>query len=141
MLATRGRDNSKEKLIRSSLHRQGLRFRVHRPVPHTRRTIDIAFPGARVAVFVDGCFWHGCPLHGTFPKSNATWWREKIAANQRRDSDTVGRLSELGWTVLRIWEHEDSEDAALKIEKVVRTRLTEAATARKPRLGGTEGTP
>jgi DNA mismatch endonuclease (patch repair protein) len=109
--------------LRSALHKRGLRFRVHRTVPGTRRTIDVAFPKARVAVFLDGCFWHGCPLHQTFPKRNASWWREKIAANQDRDADTGRRLSANGWEVLRFWEHEDTEIVAAIITTTVRHRL------------------
>jgi DNA mismatch endonuclease (patch repair protein) len=125
MQSTPGKDNSAEKSLRSALHKRGLRFRIHRPVPATRRTIDVAFPGVRVAVFIDGCFWHGCPLHGTCPKNNASWWREKIAANQERDADTVRRLSALGWIVFRIWEHEDPEAVAAIIEETVRQRFVQ----------------
>jgi DNA mismatch endonuclease (patch repair protein) len=80
------------------------------------------FPRLKVAVFVDGCFWHGCPVHGTWPKANSDWWRAKIEANRLRDSDTDRRLSEMGWRVVRIWEHEDPEQAALRIAAVVRNR-------------------
>lgn len=78
------------------------------------------FPRARVAVFLDGCFWHGCPLHGTWPKNNAEWWREKIEANIARDRDTDRRLQELGWTVVRVWEHETIEAAIDNIEHTLR---------------------
>jgi DNA mismatch endonuclease (patch repair protein) len=75
-------------------------------IPGLTRSVDIVFPKACLAVFVDGCFWHGCPLHGTQPKSNADWWRLKIRQNMNRDRDTNRRLQKLGWDVLRIWEHE-----------------------------------
>jgi DNA mismatch endonuclease (patch repair protein) len=85
-----------------------------------RRRADVVFPRRRVAVFVDGCFWHGCPEHATSPKHNAEWWKEKLAANVRRDRDTDRRLSEAGWLVFRIWEHEDPRTAADRIERALR---------------------
>ncbi len=91
-----------------SSHRSGLRYRLGYPVPGMRRrTIDIAFPKARVAVFVDGCFWHVCPEHATWPKNNADWWRTKLEANARRDRETAEHLTECGWQVIRLWEHDD----------------------------------
>lgn len=83
---------------------------------------DIVFTRARVAVFVDGCFWHRCPEHGSSPKSNADWWRRKLDANVRRDRTTDEALAEAGWMVLRIWEHEDIATAADLVETIVRTR-------------------
>lgn len=94
----------------------------------TRRRADIVFGPSRVAVFVDGCFWHGCPEHGSWPRSNAEWWREKIQANKRRDSDTDRLLEDAGWYVIRIWEHEDPTQAADRVERVVRTRRDESAS-------------
>jgi len=141
MLATAGKDNAMERSVRSALHLRGLRFRVHVPVPQTRRTIDIAFTRARVAVFIDGCFWHGCPLHGTAPKKNDVWWREKLAANRQRDQDTVERLTRLGWAVMRIWEHEKIDTAASQIEERVRARLAADPNERRPRPDDTEGSP
>jgi DNA mismatch endonuclease (patch repair protein) len=91
-----------------------------------RRVADIAFSGLRVAVFVDGCFWHGCPLHATWPKQNAEFWRAKIVANQQRDRDTDTRLRVDGWTVVRVWAHEPPNEAALRIAgiiKMARTKL------------------
>lgn len=106
MSVARRRDTGPELELRRLLHAQGLRYRVAYPVPgQRRRTIDIAFTRAKVAVFLDGCFWHGCPDHGTQPKSNATWWSTKIAANQLRDSDTSSHLTGMGWSVVRLWEH------------------------------------
>jgi DNA mismatch endonuclease, patch repair protein len=107
MRAARQRDTSPELAVRSELHRRGLRFYVDRaPLPALRRRADIVFPRRRVAVYVDGCFWHGCPDHGTWPKANADWWRSKIEANRTRDRDTDRRLEEAGWTAVHAWEHE-----------------------------------
>lgn len=106
MARTAAKDNPRELALRSALHRQGLRFRVHYvALPGTRRTIDIAFIRLRLAVFCDGCFWHGCPIHATTPKTNREWWMDKIAANKARDLDTNTRLADRGWAVLRLWEH------------------------------------
>jgi DNA mismatch endonuclease, patch repair protein len=122
MSRTPGRDNPHELALRSLLHRRGLRFRVHvRLMPGSQRTADIVFPSRRVVVYLDGCFWHGCPLHGTWPKLNAEWWRAKIEANRRRDLDTNTRLSGAGWRVVRVWEHEDLHEAANRIELAVRS--------------------
>jgi DNA mismatch endonuclease, patch repair protein len=113
MRAQRERDTGIEREIRSRLHARGLRFRVHRRLlAGSRREVDVVFPGAKVAVFVDGCFWHGCPEHGTWPRNNAAFWREKIEGNVRRDRDTDARLQDEGWTVVRVWEHEAPADAA-----------------------------
>lgn len=120
MKSQRQRDTAAEVALRSLLHRRGLRFRVHYPLPNLRRRADIAFPRLRIAVFVDGCFWHGCPEHGTWPKRNADWWREKIEANRRRDADTDARLGDQGWKVVRIWEHEPAEVVVVGITDVVR---------------------
>ena len=78
------------------------------------------FSRDRVAVFVDGCFWHGCPLHGTWPKTNETWWRDKILGNVARDRDTERRLTEAGWTTVRVWEHENPDEAADRVEALLR---------------------
>lgn len=108
MRSTGRRDTPIERQIRSLLHRNGLRFRVDvSPAAGLRSRADIVFARSHVAVYVDGCFWHGCPLHGTWPKSNAAWWRNKIEANQRRDRAVTAELISEGWTVVRIWEHED----------------------------------
>lgn len=116
MARTRGKDNPRERELRSALHRQGLRFRIHYPaVTGTKRSIDIAFTRQRVAVFCDGCFWHGCPIHATTPKTNREWWMDKIAANKARDLDTDTRLVNSGWSVLRIWEHVLIDDAVVLI--------------------------
>ncbi len=104
------------------LHARGLRFRVDRAVLDRRRRADIVFGPSRVAVFVDGCFWHGCPEHATWPKKNAAYWREKIDTNRKRDRDTDEQLTNAGWAVLRVWEHEDVKVAADRVEAVVASR-------------------
>jgi DNA mismatch endonuclease (patch repair protein) len=106
--------------MRRVLHARGLRFRVAYPVPGmSRRTIDIAFPRARVAVFVHGCFWHGCPTHGTQPKANAVWWAAKIAGNIARDEETAVHLRGQTWHTLTVWEHEDPTSAAERVARLV----------------------
>jgi DNA mismatch endonuclease, patch repair protein len=123
MRANRNRDTKPETQLRSLLHRRGLRFRVDvSPIPGVRRRADLVFPRARVAVFVDGCFWHGCPQHATWPKANADFWREKIETNRRRDEDTNRKFAEAGWVVVRVWEHEAVDGASLRIEQLVLER-------------------
>lgn len=123
MSAQRPRDTAPELALRRELHRRGRRYRVDlAPLPGMRRRADLVFPRARVAVFVDGCFWHRCPVHATFPKNNAQWWATKLDGNVARDRDTDTRLAEAGWTVVRIWEHEDPVAAADVVEAVVRDR-------------------
>jgi DNA mismatch endonuclease (patch repair protein) len=113
MSAARRRDTSPEVALRRELHSRGRRFRVIFKVPgNRRRTIDIAFPRRRLAVFVDGCFWHGCPDHGNLPSSNHDWWKQKLAANAARDMDTNRILEDAGWTVLRFWEHQSAQEGA-----------------------------
>ncbi len=117
MSAARRRDTKPEILLRRELHRRGRRFRVVVRVPgNNRRTVDIAFTRHKLAVFVDGCFWHGCPAHGTRPAANREWWAEKLEANRDRDVDTDRLLRAAGWTVLRIWEHIDAVEAADFVE-------------------------
>ena len=123
MQVQRVRDTAPELALRRRLHAAGLRYWVDRaPLVGLRRRADIVFPRAKVAVFVDGCFWHSCPEHGTQSKSNATWWKDKLLRNQVRDRDTDRRLIMAGWSVLRIWEHEDPQDAAEKVIKEVKDR-------------------
>lgn len=120
MSRQRRRDTEPELLLRRALHRRGLRYRVHMPLPGMpRRRADLTFTRARVVVFVDGCFWHCCPLHGTAPTANGAWWAEKLAGNVARDRDTNQRLRADGWIVLRFWEHEDMEHAAAIVNEQV----------------------
>lgn len=123
MRANRRRDTKPELELRRALHARGWRFRVDLAVlPGLRRRADIVFTKRRVVVFVDGCFWHACPLHGTKPKANAEFWAEKLAANRRRDADTDDRLRNAGWLVLRVWEHEDVQTGVNRIEDALRAR-------------------
>ena len=123
MQNTRRRDTPAEVALRRDLHRRGLRYRVDfPPVPRLRRRADVVFPREKIAVFCDGCYWHGCPEHGTWPKENAEWWRAKIEATQRRDADTNARLRAAGWLVVRVWEHEDITEAAATIETIIHGR-------------------
>jgi DNA mismatch endonuclease (patch repair protein) len=119
----KSRNTQVEIALRRALHAAGLRYRVHRrPVKGVRREADIVFGPARVAVFVDGCFWHGCPEHATWPKNNAEFWRTKIEGNRSRDLDTDARLAEAGWLAVRVWEHETVEAAAARVHEAVETR-------------------
>lgn len=123
MRGNKGRDTGPEMAVRSALHRRGLRFRVQaRPLPELRRTADVVFRPARVAVFVDGCFWHGCPKHGTQPTRNRAYWSPKIARNRERDRETDALLLDAGWLPVRVWEHEDVADAIERIAAVVAGR-------------------
>lgn len=123
MSVARRKDTAAELALRRELHGRGLRYRVTYPVPgQRRRTIDVAFTRARVAVFVDGCFWHGCPVHGTSPRANSEWWQAKLAANTARDRDTDRLLHDLGWEVVRVWEHESPACAASTVVAAVERR-------------------
>jgi DNA mismatch endonuclease (patch repair protein) len=119
MQATKRRDTPGEMALRSALRALGLRFKVDATLPGTRRRADVVFARCKVAVFVDGCFWHGCPRHGTWPKANAGWWRNKIETNRDRDRDTDHKLEAAGWIVLRFWEHMDAERAAERVFSVL----------------------
>jgi DNA mismatch endonuclease (patch repair protein) len=113
-------DTAPELELRRELHRRGLRYRVSpRVVPGLRTRPDIVFGPTKVAVYVDGCFWHSCPLHATSPASNAEWWREKLDRNVARDRATDAKLTEAGWVAVRVWEHEDPTIAADRIEELV----------------------
>ena len=117
MRGNRSRDTSPELRVRSLVHRRGLRYRVaQRPIPTLRRTADLVFRRAKVAVFIDGCFWHGCPEHFKQPSTNSAYWREKIEGNRLRDQETDVLLAEAGWEALRFWEHEDPEEVANAIQ-------------------------
>jgi len=121
------KDTAPELAVRRAVHARGLRYFVHRrPLPDLRRTADLVFPTQRVAVFVDGCFWHGCPEHGRREVRQNTWyWPEKIASNRRRDADTDEQLQARGWLSVRAWEHEDPDAVADAIESLVRSRRGE----------------
>ncbi len=123
MSKQKSRDTGIEMALRKVLHAAGFRYRVHRrPVKGVRREADLVFGPARVAVFVDGCFWHGCPEHGTWPKNNADYWRTKIETNRLRDANTDAVLLEAGWLAVRIWEHEPADIAASRVIETVRQR-------------------
>ncbi len=116
MQANRSRDTRPELAVRSALHGAGLRFRVHvRALAGRNGVVDIAFPRQRLAVFIDGCFWHGCPQHGTCPRTNGPWWATKLATNARRDRATTDALEALGWHVIRCWEHEHPADVVARV--------------------------
>lgn len=116
-------DTSPELALRRELFSRGLRYRVHYKVPGLpRRKVDIAFTKMKVAVQVDGCFWHGCPEHGVVPGRNSDWWKWKIERNKARDRDTDQKLSELGWAVVRVWEHTSPKVAAHSLLEVLNTR-------------------
>lgn len=122
MSQVRTRDTAPELALRRLLHARGLRYRVDAPLPlaGVRRRADVLFTRARVAVMVDSCFWHACPAHGMMPRSNTQWWRDKLQRNVERDRDTDARLAAAGWTVLRVWEHEELENAAGRVTAAVR---------------------
>jgi DNA mismatch endonuclease, patch repair protein len=121
MKATRQRDTPGELSLRAALTALGLRYRVDYRLPGTRRRADVAFPGRKIAVFVDGCFWHGCPEHGTWPRKNADWWREKIEGNRRRDAECDTVLRDAGWRVFRFWSHEEMTSAATSVLRAIKT--------------------
>lgn len=117
------RDTLPEMRLRRGLHANGLRYRVQYRVPGlARRTIDIAFPRRKIAVFLDGCFWHGCAEHGGIPASNRLWWEAKIGRNRARDVETTEWLTASGWLVVRIWEHEPTRDAVTLVSQAVASR-------------------
>jgi len=131
MQSNRSRDTKPELALRRALHAQGFRYRVcARPLPDLRRTVDVVFRPARVAVEVRGCFWHGCPEHYKTPGSNIVYWTDKIQRNQRRDEDTASRLREAGWHLEVVWEHEDPTEASQRIAAIVRERRTQSAAPR-----------
>ena len=118
MQANRRKDTKPEIALRSELHRRGLRFRKDHRVEGDGRSsrVDIVFTRQRLAVFVDGCFWHGCPQHMQQPKANSEWWRQKLETNQRRDQLIDDALERAGWRVLRLWEHVPPGDAADRVQ-------------------------
>lgn len=129
MQGNRWRDTKPELAVRLAAHALGLRYRVSmRPLQNLRRTADMVFPRLKVAVFVDGCFWHGCPEHYKEPKSHVEYWRGKIEGNRARDLQTVELLTREGWLTLRFWSHEDTLWVAEEIAKVVKRRQRELAS-------------
>jgi len=125
MRSTPQRDTPAELRIRKPLHAMGLRYLVDvKPLEDSPRRADVVFRRAKVAVFVDGCFWHGCPIHGTWPKANSRFWRAKILANRARDSDTDTRLRAAGWVAIRVWEHDDPNRVARIVARRVLLRMT-----------------
>jgi DNA mismatch endonuclease (patch repair protein) len=122
------RDTQPELAVRRLLHAAGLRYRVDAPpLPALRRRADVVFGPAKVALFVDGCFWHGCPDHGSrTTRSNPTYWAEKVRRNRERDHHTDTLLEAVGWISIRAWEHEDPRDVAERVILVVKSRRTSA---------------
>lgn len=123
MRANRGADTAPELALRRALHARGLRYRKHAaPLEGLRCKADVVFSAAKVAVFVDGCFWHRCPEHGELPRSNREWWDAKLSRTWYRDRGNDEALRAAGWTVVRVWEHEDPAAVALRIWSLVRAR-------------------
>jgi len=124
MSRVKGKDTSLEKILRSELHKRGFRYRKN--VCGLPGKPDIVFVTARVAVFVDGCFWHGCPIHGSIPATNKRFWKKKLARNMERDREVTEMLTGSGWLVMRFWTHELKDD----LDKVVRN-ITKEVLKRK----------
>lgn len=124
MRANRRTGTKPEVRLRSELHRLGLRFRKDLPIRTESRIVrpDVVFTTAKVAVFLDGCFWHACPEHGTTPKSNEWYWTAKLQRNVVRDREVDTALMQAGWRVMRFWEHENPADAAALVKKALGTR-------------------
>jgi DNA mismatch endonuclease (patch repair protein) len=123
MRANRRRDTKPELALRSELHRRGLRFRVdYPPVAGLRCRADIVFTRAKLAIFVDGCFWHLCPEHSTVPKSNRQWWRTKLEGNVARDRRNDAALQARDWAVIRVWEHDDAFASANRVQAELTSR-------------------
>lgn len=133
MQGNRGRDTGPETAVRRIVHSRGLRYRVDaRPLAALNRRADLVFSRGKIAVFIDGCFWHGCPDHHTVAKANAAYWAEKVAGNRLRDLDTSKRLRDAGWLVLRFWEHEPPSEVADAIIVAVQDRRGSVAHRDRP---------
>jgi DNA mismatch endonuclease (patch repair protein) len=140
MRSNKRRDTQPELLVRRILHARGLRYRVDlRVVRESRTRADIAFTRQRIAVFIDGCFWHSCPDHLHLPKANADYWVPKLARNVERDREATALLRGLGWTVLRFWEHELPEKVAEEVIEAVRERGDALGSSARPRGAGRRG--
>ena len=117
------RDTKPEKALRSALFKRGLRYRIDsRPLSHVNRRADIVFRPVKVAIFMHGCFWHGCPDHGVLPTRNSAFWTEKIQRNKQRDRETLQFLEQAEWIAVTVWEHDDLETAASEIAQLVAGR-------------------
>lgn len=142
MQGNRRRDTAPELRVRRLLHASGLRYLVdHAPLTGVRRRADLVFRGPRVAVFIDGCFWHGCPDHGMTPRTNTAFWSAKLERNRERDAETDMLLRDAGWVVLRFWEHQDAAEVAEVIEGVVRSGVGRRERHPDPRPGCLTETP
>jgi DNA mismatch endonuclease (patch repair protein) len=136
MRGNRKRDSKPELAIRSLVHAAGLRYRANllvRLEPGRSVRPDMVFPGRRLVVFIDGCFWHGCAKHGTKPRTNAAYWEAKIARNRTRDARNTADLERNGWTVIRVWEHEAHYEAARKIGRVARLAAHRRVKSKRPK--------
>ena len=123
MLGNRARDTKPELLVRRALHARGYRYRVDmHPSTEIRSRADIVFTKQRIAIFIDGCFWHGCPIHGTSPKRNADYWLPKLKRNVERDLEVTSALELLGWRVIRFWEHQTAGEVLELIESSWKNR-------------------
>lgn len=122
-------DSKPELILRSLLHARGLRFRKNLALRLRDRTVrpDVVFTRQRLAVFVDGCFWHRCPEHGTSPRFNSEYWQAKLDGNVSRDRAVDDALGNEGWTSLRVWEHEQPDEAVARIAQLL-TLQRDAAT-------------
>ena len=124
MLANKARNTKPELAVRRALHAAGFRYRVDmRPALELRGRADIVFTKRKIAIYIDGCFWHGCPVHATTPKRNADYWVPKLQRNVERDRDATLKLESLGWVVLRFWEHE-------KVDAIVQSIRNQLAYGR-----------
>ena len=132
MQGNRSQDTKPELRLRSALHRIGLRYRVRLPVSvgGIRTRPDVVFTRRRVAVFVDGCFWHRCPDHATSPKANSGYWAAKLDRNVTRDRRVDAALDHAGWAVVRVWEHEPADEAATRVAAVLADRPRAAQSGR-----------
>ncbi len=117
MSRVKNKDSAAEIALRLALHAVGLRYRLHSRIEGV--TVDLVFPRLKVAVFVDGCFWHGCPKHATHPKSNQDYWLPKLEENKERDKRQTARLRKAGWRVMRVWEHDCLPPAPRVIARIV----------------------